>query len=123
MRSTQAAPPRYWMPPASTTPRVEAMSAISDERALADTSVISAGSSRGVTALRVTPYAFCRISTPNAAGKSVSGSCSAADIPQHSRPRASSVPDMMKRRPCWTRSSIGPMNGASTTNGAMVTSR
>src|SRR5256886_2197639 len=44
-------------------------------------------------------------------------------MPQHSAPRASSVPARMKRRPCGTRSSIGPMSGASTANGAMVTSR
>src|SRR5215471_3873496 len=29
----------------------------------------------------------------------------------------------MNRRPCWSRSSRGPMSGASTANGAMVTSR
>src|SRR5437762_3288663 len=44
-------------------------------------------------------------------------------MPQHSAPRASSVPARMKRRPCGIRSSMGPMSGASTANGAMVTSR
>ena len=90
---------------------------------MAVTRVISAGSSFGATELRVTAYAFCRTRTPKAAGNSVMGLCRAADIPQHSRPRASRVPARMNLRPCWTRSSIGPMNGASTANGAMVTSR
>jgi hypothetical protein len=47
----------------------------------------------------------------------------APDMAQQSRPRASSVPIMMYRRPCRTRSSIGPMNGASRANGAMVSTR
>ena len=41
-------------------------------------------------------------------------------MPQQSSPRASRVPARMNRRPCWTLSSIGPMNGASTANGAIV---
>ena len=87
--------------------------------------MIVAGSSRGVTALRVTPYAFCSTSTPNAAGSRVNVSlfCTAPAMPQQSRPRASNVPIMMYRRPSRTRSSIGPMNGASTANGAIVISR
>ena len=128
-RSAQAPPvdpppARYETPPAAATPRADAMSAASEIRALADTRVILAGSSRGVTALRVTPYAFCRTSTPNAAGSRVTVSlcCAAPAIPQQSRPRASSVPSMMYRRPSRTRSSIGPMSGASTANGAIVMS-
>src|SRR6266571_2461320 len=39
---------------------------------------------------------------------------------QHSNPRASMVPIMMYLRPCWTRSSMGPTNGASKANGAIV---
>src|SRR5215831_9730346 len=39
---------------------------------------------------------------------------------QQSSPRASMVPIMMYLRPCWTRSSIGPTNGASRANGAIV---
>ena len=59
-RSTQVAPAvpppaRTEIAPATPTPTVDAMSAASEIRALADTSVIFAGSTRGVTALRVTP--------------------------------------------------------------------
>ena len=43
------------MPPAIPTPTADEISAASEIRALADTRVIFAGSSRGVTALRVTP--------------------------------------------------------------------
>ena len=91
-------------------------------RAFAATSVISRGSSRGVTEARVTAYAFCSTSTPNAAGRSSTTSlCSTAStIPQHSRPRAISVPASRYRRPCCARSSIGPITGARTANGAMV---
>ena len=130
MRSAQVAPvvpppARYEMPPATATPTVDAISAASEIRALADTRVIFAGSTRGVTELRVTPYAFCSTSTPNAAGSRVTVSLcwTAPAIPQQSRPRASRVPIMMYRRPSRTRSSIGPMNGASTANGAIVMSR
>ena len=60
IRSTQAAPAvpppaRKETPAATPAPTVEAMSDASEIRAFAVTSVISAGSSRGVIALRVTP--------------------------------------------------------------------
>ncbi len=48
-------PARNETAPAAPTPTVDAMSDASEIRALADTSVILAGSTRGVTALRVTP--------------------------------------------------------------------
>ena len=84
------------MPKATAAASVEAVSVMSWVRALAVTRVISAGSSRGVTDARVTAYAFCSTSTPNAAGNNVTGSLvTAADIAQHSRPRASSVPIRM----------------------------
>ncbi len=127
MRSTHAAPP--WPPPAMTSipaaaaaPTVDAMSAASDDRAFAVTRVISAGSSRGAIALRVTPKAFCSTRTPNAAGSRLAESwcCTATAMPQQSRPRASRLPARMNRRPCCTLSSIGPISGASTANGAMV---
>ena len=59
-RSAQVAPAvpppaRNETPPATPTPTVEAMSAASEIRAFADTSVIRAGRTRGVTELRVTP--------------------------------------------------------------------
>jgi hypothetical protein len=60
MRSTQAAPPApppkmTETPAAAPAPTDEAISPPSAERAFAVTRVISAGSSRGVTAARVTP--------------------------------------------------------------------
>ena len=102
---------------------MDTVSVMSWDRAFAVTRVISAGSSRGMTAARATPYAFCSTSTPNAAGSSVTGLLIAADMPQQSRPRASRVPASRNLRPCCIRSRAGPMNGASTANGAMVTSR
>src|ERR1700761_5676090 len=96
------------MPKATGAAIVEAMVAASPFRALAVTRLIEGGSSRGVTELRGIEYAFCSTSTPNAAGNKVTGSPETApDIAQHSRPR----------------SSIGPMNGASSANGAMVRTR
>ena len=96
IRSTQGAPATSWIPKATGAATVEARTAPSPLRAFAVTSVISAGSSRGVTELRVIAYAFCRTSTPNAAGKRVTGSpVTAPDIAQHKRPRASMVPIMM----------------------------
>ena len=124
IRRTQGAPSTVWIPKAIGAATVDASTAPSPLRAFAVTSVISAGSSRGVTELRVIAYAFCSTSTPNAAGNSVTGSpVTAPDIAQHSRPRASIVPIMMYRRPCRTRSSMGPMNGASSANGVMVRTR
>ena len=54
-RSTQAAPAVTWIPAASAPPSMEAVSAMSWDRAFAATSVISAGSRRGVTDARTTP--------------------------------------------------------------------
>ncbi len=126
-RSTQAAPPepppaRTAMPAATGTPTVVAISEARAHRELAVTRVISSGSSRGMTDALVTPNTFCRTRTPKAAGSRVSVSlwATAPAIPQHSRPRARAVPIRMYRRPCCTRSSIGPTNGASSANGAIV---
>ena len=91
-RSTQAAPATTWIPAASEPASMDAVKATSCDRALAATRLISAGSSRGVTDARTTPYDFCSTRMPNAAGSSVTGLLMAADMPQHSRPRASSVP-------------------------------
>ena len=60
MRSDQVAPvvpppASSEIPPATPTPTVDAMSAAREIRALAETRVIRAGSTRGVTELRVTP--------------------------------------------------------------------
>ena len=72
IRSTHAAPAEWppatkSMPAAAQAPTVEAMSEASADLEFAVTSVISAGSSRGVIALRVTPKAFCSTRTPKAA--------------------------------------------------------
>ena len=91
-RSTQAAPAVAWIPAASAPPSMEAVRVKSWDRAFAVTRLISAGSRRGVTDARTTPYAFCSTRMPNAAGSSVTGLLMAADIPQQSKPRASSVP-------------------------------
>src|SRR5215472_9969037 len=110
------------MPRAVSPATLEAISEAMPVREFAVTRVISRGSSLGVTEARVTAYAFCSTSTPNAAGRSSTTSlCStAATIPQHSRPRAISVPASRYRRPCFARSSIGPITGARMANGAMV---
>ena len=91
-RSTQAAPAVTWIPAATAPPSMEAVSVMSWDRAFAVTRLISAGSRRGVTDARTTPYAFCSTRMPNAAGSSVTGLWMAADIPQQSKPRASRVP-------------------------------
>ncbi len=91
-RSTQAGPADTWIPAATAPPSMEAVSVISWDRAFAVTRVISAGSRRGVTEARATPYAFCSTRMPNAAGSSVTGLLIAADMPQQSRPRDSRVP-------------------------------
>ncbi|AIA05294.1 hypothetical protein DC74_4822 [Streptomyces noursei] len=93
-------------------------------RELAFTREIRGGRSRGTTALRTTPYAFDATSTPSAAGYSASPpSATARDIDSASSARASIAPAIAARRPCGTRSSSGPTTGASSANGAMVTSR
>ena len=91
-RSTQAAPPTTSIPAATAPASMDAVRATSCDRAFAVTRVISAGSNRGVMDARATPYAFCSTRMPNAAGSSVTGLLIAADMPQHSRPRASRVP-------------------------------
>ena len=79
-RSVQAAPPVYWMPAATPAATVEATMEISPERALAVTSVISAGSSRGVTDALTTPPAFWSTRMPNAAGSNVTELATFADM-------------------------------------------
>ena len=79
-RSVHAAPPANCTPAARTAATVEATREISPERAFAFTSVISAGSSRGVTDALTTPPAFCSTRIPNAAGSSVTELATFADI-------------------------------------------
>ena len=79
------------------------------------------GSSRGTTALRTTPYAFDATSTPSAAGYSSRPPVATApDSISASSARASIAPAIAARRPCGSRSSSGPITGASRVNGAMV---
>ena len=81
-----------WIPAATAPPSRETVRVMSWDLAFAVTRVISAGSRRGVTDARTTPYDFCSTRMPNAAGSSVTGLLIAADIPQQSKPRASRVP-------------------------------
>ena len=79
-RSVQAAPPVNWTAAARPAATVEAAIEIRPDRAFAVTSVISAGSSRGVTDALTTPPAFCSTRMPNAAGSSVTELATFADI-------------------------------------------
>ncbi len=79
-RSVQAAPPATCTPAARPAATVEVASDISPERALAVTSVRSAGSRRGVTEALTTPPAFCSTRMPNAAGSSVTELATFADM-------------------------------------------
>ncbi|CAO0837095.1 hypothetical protein SMICM17S_08035 [Streptomyces microflavus] len=82
------------------------------------------GSSRGTTALRTTPYAFEETRTPSAAGYSSRPPVATApDMVIASRARASIAPAIAARRPCGSRSSSGPITGASRVKGAMVMAR
>lgn len=102
-----------------------AISPANEHRAFAVTSVISSGRTRGVTAARSTPNAFDSTSTPNAAGRNVTWSpCgSALAIAQHSSARITNVLAIAYRRTCRARSSAGPISGATSANGAIVTTR
>ncbi|CAM5584370.1 hypothetical protein SGLAM104S_08178 [Streptomyces glaucescens] len=93
-------------------------------REFAFTSEKPGGSSRGTTALRTTPYAFDATSTPSAAGYSWRlPEITAPDSTRASSARASIADAMAARRPCGTRSSSGPITGASSVNGAIVIAR
>ena len=92
-------------------------------RELAFTSENAGGSSRGTTAQRTTPYAFEDTSTPSAAG--YSSRPPVLHRPRHrqreQRPGEHRAA-IAARRPCGSRSSSGPTTGASSANGAIVTS-
>jgi hypothetical protein len=76
-------------------------------------------------ALRSTPNAFDSTSVPNAAGRNVTWSpwLTAPAMPQQSSPRARNVPATATRRAERIRSRPGPISGAMSANGAIVTSR
>ncbi len=125
MRSTQPAPISTARPAAMGAVIDVAISPANEARAFAVTSVISSGRTRGVTAARSTPNALDSTSTPNAAGRNVTWSLcgSALAIAQHSSARITNVLAIAYRRTCRARSSAGPISGATSANGAIVTTR
>ena len=73
-------------------------------------------------ALRDTAYALPIASTAKASGKSSRPSRSSI-ITKHTSARPAVTPMSIQRRPPTERSSAGPMNGATTANGAIVRAR
>ena len=93
-------------------------------REFAVTSEMSRGSSRGTAAARATAYDRLATRQPRAAGNSHGlSSTTAVASTQARNARVASVVPSAQRRPCRNRSSSGPMSGASSTNGAMVSTR
>ena len=88
------------------------------------TRLMSLGSSRGTAAARATAYVRLATRQPSAAGNSHGlSSTTAVASTQARNARVASVVPSAQRRPCRNRSSSGPMSGASSTNGAMVSTR
>ena len=93
-------------------------------RELAVTRVMPGGSRRGTAAARATAYVRLATRQPSAAGKSQALSSTTADASTHERKaRVASVVPRAQRLPWRNRSSSGPMSGASSTKGAMVSTR
>jgi hypothetical protein len=93
-------------------------------REFARTSDIEGGRRRGAAAARATAYDREATSAPRAAGKSQAlSSTSAPASTQARKARTATVVPMAQRRPWRKRSRIGPMSGARTTKGAIVSSR
>ena len=85
---------------------------------------MSRGSRRGTAAARATAYDRLATRQPRAAGNSHGlSSTTAVASTQARNARVASVVPSAQRRPCRNRSSSGPMSGASSTNGAMVSTR
>jgi hypothetical protein len=93
-----------------------------ESRALADVSDMAAGSTRGTTDPRSTLNPLLSTSTPSAAAYSARPSWWTA-ITTASTARPARLPASAQRRPRCSRSSAGPITGATTANGAIVTSR
>jgi hypothetical protein len=91
-------------------------------RALVLARVISGGTTLGVTAAFSTVKDLDSTIFPSAAGYSSQVSKLAA-MTTHIRPWPIEAAHMASRRPRWMRSSIGPITGASSANGATVISR
>ena len=93
-------------------------------RELAVTRVMPSGSRRGTAAARATAYDRDATRHPRAAGNSQTESSTTAVASTHARKaRVARVVPSAHRRPCRNRSSSGPMRGASSTKGAIVSSR
>jgi len=96
----------------------------SDWRELALTRLNPAGSRRGTADARVTLYAREATRQPRTAGNSQTDLVATASAStHHSKARVAKVVPMAQRRPCRNRSSNGPISGAITVNGAIVSSR
>ena len=83
------------------------------------------GSTRGTAAARVTPYAFDATRQPSAAGKKATDEPppTASARTQHRKARAANVVPIAQRRPWPNRSRSGPIRGATTANGSIVSPR
>ena len=93
-------------------------------RLLALTRVRSSGISRGTVAARATPYALEQTRQPSTAGyNSKEPEATASAATRQHRPRTAKVPPIAQRRPCENRSRNGPISGATTENGSMVSVR
>ena len=121
-RSDQAQP--SWAMPAAMPPPIAAPATLAIEiRELALTSVKPSGSSRGTAEAWVTRNALEATRQPSAAGNSHSELSSTSASTQHRKARRARVTPIAQRRPCRNRSRKGPISGATTANGAMVSSR
>ena len=113
-----AAPP----PIGAATPVASSPASVTRELAL--TSEKPGGSSRGTTALRTTPYALEATSTPER--RRIQLEAAGGDRARH-RPGEHRAGQhraaIAARRPCGSRSSSGPITGASSVKGAMVIGR
>ena len=91
-------------------------------RALVLASVISGGTTLGVTAAFKTVKDLDSTIFPSAAGYSSQVSKLSA-MTRHMSAWPNDAAHMASRRPRWNRSSIGPITGATNANGATVISR
>ena len=90
---------------------------------MASTSSLSWRTTVGTMALRDTAYALPIASTANASGKSRRLWRSSIITKQASERAPPSTPMSIQRRPPTARSSTGPMNGATSAKGAIVSAR
>ena len=93
-----------------------------DSFELASTSSWSSFTVVGTTALLAIPYALPNTSIPSATGKRTRSSRFRI-MNSPTRTRDAAITMIIRRRPLAARSSAGPMNGAITANGAIVSTR